>query len=505
MLETKGLILCVSIVLWSSFQSLMANHAGTDRGIIFVTPNLDDDDGDGKPDAEDEIVNGSRDWEDLTAIQVPQSVLGGRPVFTGTGAELYRVVEIKASDSTKATVYIEAKGPRSDRSAATLNFQEDSAPRISFEINVKPFILTSSVDPAREIFIVRIPESESAIEGLESILATIPKAPALTVLGVEKGSDIDVWIQDATEIGVFPNTTISAAFAGLRGKHNNPKMQAEKLDQHFVDIFRGSDRCVLSIGEPLPKRRWIDWFGNLESTPPFADTDGKTFPWGRILVGRQRELGMHDAIMQFLKFQNLQWPPIVLDTSFLLIGHVDEIVNFVPTKTGFKVILASPQLGYELLERLAQNGHKDEVLLAEKAYFRGKFHAETTVGATLQNTKVLTANKNAVEIMAANRERLKRAMNLTDTDIIDLPVVMTPQGWTLWPNPVNGLVLDTHYIAPRPFGPMVGGRDMVEEAIRAQFARTEIKVHFLDVFDAYSSELGETHCGTNAIRHRTQP
>lgn len=35
----------------------------------------------------------------------------------------------------------------------------------------------------------------------------------------------------------------------------------------------------------------------------------------------------------------MRWPPVVVDVSWLAIGHVDEVVTFVPakTKTGFKV------------------------------------------------------------------------------------------------------------------------------------------------------------------------
>ena len=137
-------------------------------------------------------------------------------------------------------------------------------------------------------------------------------------------------------------------------------LDTDILDRYFVTAFPGPNRCVLHIGEPLADRRWMDWFGNLESTPPFIDQNGKAFPWGRILVGRQskgkfateKDLTMQDAVMDFLKNQEVQWPPIVLDTGFLQIGHIDEIINFVPTDTGFKVMLASPTRGRHLLERL---------------------------------------------------------------------------------------------------------------------------------------------------------
>ena len=109
-------------------------------------------------------------------------------------------------------------------------------------------------------------------------------------------------------------------------------------------------------GVPRKNTRWIDWYGNLEATPPYADSHGKRYPYGRVIVGKQRELTMHPGVMKFLEAQGLQWPPFVVDTSWLAIGHVDEVVNFVPAqnKAGFKVLLPSPQAARDMLEVLVE-------------------------------------------------------------------------------------------------------------------------------------------------------
>ena len=110
----------LGILLLSGCQSMDRNPVSEDQGIILVTPNLDDDDGDGIPDAADSIINGLADRKDLTSIQMPASVSKHDLHFSGPGADLYRVVEITQSPSDKATVWIEAKGPKSIDSKATL-------------------------------------------------------------------------------------------------------------------------------------------------------------------------------------------------------------------------------------------------------------------------------------------------------------------------------------------------------------------------------------------------
>ena len=207
---------------------------------------------------------------------------------------------------------------------------------------------------------------------------------------------------------------------------------------------------------------------------------------------------MQDPVMDFLRDQKVQWPPIVMDTSFLMIGHVDEIVNFIPAKSGFKAILASPILGRELLERLSDDGYGDKILL------KGKTKKEITVDMTLSNAKLMAANDSASKIMVNNRNKLMRELNLVETDLIELPIFIKPNGLVLWPNPVNGLVLGDFYIAPKPFGPILEGRDYIEEFCREAFAKTKTVVHFLDVYDRYSMGAGEIHCGTNAIRNRAR-
>ena len=118
----------------------------------------------------------------------------------------------------------------------------------------------------------------------------------------------------------------------------------------------------------------------------------------------------------------------------------------------------------------------------------------------LNNQAIRASNDAAAAVMLENEEILREELGLEDEDIIRVPVVFKKNGWSLWPNIVNGLVLDKHFICPRPFGPEVEGQDAIEAALRASLQEIGVTTHFVDVFDAYSSMAGECHCGTNAVR-----
>src|ERR1044072_3207075 len=88
--------------------------------------------------------------------------------------------------------------------------------------------------------------------------------------------------------------------------------------------------------------------------------------------------------------------------------------------------------------------------------------------------------------------------------MIEIPVMFEVRrggGMALWPNLVNGLTVGSRYIAPRPFGPRINGKDALEEAaLRALERAGGTDVRFVDDFAAYSDMGGEVHCGTNALR-----
>jgi protein-arginine deiminase len=65
---------------------------------------------------------------------------------------------------------------------------------------------------------------------------------------------------------------------------------------------------------------------------------------------------------------------------------------------------------------------------------------------------------------------------------------------------VNMLVINSHCVVPKPFGPIVGGVDQFEKDVRDQLSPLNLTVDFLDCWEEYHVFLGEVHCGTNTLR-----
>ena len=285
----------------------------------------------------------------------------------------------------------------------------------------------------------------------------------------------------------------------LTGLRKEARSSAARLDSHVARRLRRHGVVTVLPGAPRKNTRWIDWYGNIEATPPHTDRLGRRFPYGRVITGKQRELAMHPGVMRFVEAQGVQWPPIVVDTSWLSIGHVDEVVNFVPAKgkAGFKVLLPSPKAARDLLEVLLERG------LQEASVFAGTEN-EMTLGKLRMTIAGASENLAIDEAISRLREQLKKELNLLDSDFVMLPALFQ-RGMAVIPNAVNSVVVNGHLLVPAPRGPRHGEKDAFEEAIRAALAGCDVRVVFIESWNAYHTSAGEIHCGTNTFRRLRDP
>ncbi len=88
--------------------------------------------------------------------------------------------------------------------------------------------------------------------------------------------------------------------------------------------------------------------GNLLVSPPSDD-----FPWGRILFGASAQKANRSEA--FYTAQAIQ-RPIRLDSTWLRVGHVDEMLSIVRGGDGaYRALLMSPRLGYIMLRAVASS------------------------------------------------------------------------------------------------------------------------------------------------------
>jgi protein-arginine deiminase len=86
-------------------------------------------------------------------------------------------------------------------------------------------------------------------------------------------------------------------------------------------------------------------FWGIEVSPPVSG-----YNLGRAVIGNTAD----SSVTDFIDRQGIQ-NRIVCDTSWLLVGHIDEVITFVPYGGGFKVLVADTDLAISLLQQLDVN------------------------------------------------------------------------------------------------------------------------------------------------------
>lgn len=181
-------------------------------------------------------------------------------------------------------------------------------------------------------------------------------------------------------------------------------------------------------------------------------------------------------------------PVININTEWLEVGHVDQMVSFVRTNgnaRGWKLFVASPKLARQMLmTAAASNG--GATLFEGKSWvdFRTgrEIPAMTTIDAILADADLMQANQEAQQWIDDALVILKREVGLTDDDIVEVPFLYKSEQFgdgqggsvSLYiayiPGTVNQLVVGQHTVPPDPFGPVINGQDIFKADLVARYA-----------------------------------
>ncbi|MGK7922155.1 MAG: protein-arginine deiminase domain-containing protein [Trichodesmium sp.] len=468
--------------------------------------NNDDDNGDLIPDWRDEKVNGETDEADLAIvnIQLAENYRDAQIyISTDTDASNYinvfqktefgwQPVDISGTEALipkeKIVLGVEAKqfADRDWKGIVNLKaIAEKNGRQIasdSIQIGVVPWLMSPNTAPVKELHVSD--RGFSNQEFIDKIREIIEKTGATAK--INPGGT--TWMQDTKEIGYvqFPS----------QGEMRNINMVLKanrpgENDQYARTLLK-EDFGWFEVGKPRqldPLNRWADAYGNLEVTPPLPG-----YPMGRIYYGKAGEVGMNPDIIDFIKAQKIQGPPVDIDTSWLMIRHVDEIISFIPDKFGKPLMLiVSPEAGVKLLEELNQQGY------GQAAINRG-LGTQTTVRGALRNPKLIQHNLYLQrEKLNPLIEKLKQEFNLNDEQIIQVPAMFGYSGYAWWPNMVNSVVINGELLVSNPGGALINGRDYTQEKFRRLVANSGLNINFMD--DQYYQELrGNVHDATNTTR-----
>ncbi len=371
-------------------------------------------------------------------------------------------------------------------------------------VRVAPWIMTPNTLPVEEVYAcdtraTQVPNTEFLRE-LKDVCRSLDVPLRVVPVDEHQG---DRWIQDEVEFGFSESPT-----------HMLPVVCDSPRDReldHWSRLQVGPDLGHFQLAGSTPNS--LDSFGNLEVSPPVT-VRGRRYPFGRIVFGgreygdyREASRQMMPELRRFLHAQRVQ-APIELYTDWLTVGHVDEIVSFVPARNekGFQVLLASPRKARAVLARLVEEGHGDAVMF--EGLRRGDPETGRPAAVRVQqltsNLLFWEANETFQTSMDLNREMLLMELDVGEADVVELPVLFwpptasDPRTAAFFPDMVNQLVIGDVSVVPRPYGPRIDGVDAFERAFRD--ALPERDVRFVDDWYAYHEQLGEVHCGTNARR-----
>ncbi|XP_018539401.1 protein-arginine deiminase type-2 isoform X2 [Lates calcarifer] len=362
---------------------------------------------------------------------------------------------------------------------------------------VTPWIMTPNTLQPVEVFVCSTKDNYQFLKGMRNLVAKSGYKLKICHEYVNRG---DRWMQDELEFGYIdsPHHQFPVVLDSPRDGKLQDFPYNELLGPDFGYVTRVAHRRDVSS---------LDSFGNLEVSPPVT-VNGKNYPLGRIIIGvafptATKGRNMTKVVQDFLWAQKVQ-EPIALFSDWLLVGHVDEFLTFVPApdRKGFRLLLASPDAGYKLFRGLQNDGHGQAKL------FEGlKDEEPVTVDDILKNDSLQSENNYVQSCIDWNRDVLKRELGLDDEDIIDLPILFKLE-WdndvfravAYYPDMVNMIVLGKNLGIPKPFGPKVNGRCALEAEMCSLMEGLGLSCMFIDDFASYHKLLGEVHCGSNVRR-----
>jgi len=528
------------LVAFVSFGALGANTSAAspkahrsatqeDRPTNIIIPNIDDDNGDGVPDCFGPVLNVGIDNEILRLLVKPAIAIPAGAAFRVEVMQPWtRLARVFIRDSLRGDFKL-IQGPLAVRSGDEArdgielgvdvsDFADAGRPpQLSLKVlyetkeraplheetiacSVAPFLVSSCLDPAEAVHVVKTGLTAPFVIGLRPLVEAA--GAELKIFEDPALPQHDIWMQDTVEIGIATDgkNVMHVALHGNRG---------EKLDDLFAKSFLGKDFGVIHKGKYRGKSaQWIDWFGNLEVSPP-VKVNGREFKDGRVYTGTQGVRAMHPNVIRFLEAQDSQGPVLRLDTSWLIIGHVDETVSWVPSESGrpYRMLVPSPRLAVEILAKAEKDApgsllNRDTKRKGDKP---GEF--ERPVAEVLSDKPLMAIQDLVQKKIDGVRRTLQDGLGVADEDIIEIPVLFNSLGQEFpgrflseTTNMVNSLLIGKTFIVPDPHGPLVNGKDVLLEAVKDRLEPLGCRVLAVDNFFPYHRYLGEVHCGTNATR-----
>ena len=189
--------------------------------------------------------------------------------------------------------------------------------------------------------------------------------------------------------------------------------------------FRGPDNAAVLQYDPNHPDGMdsLNSFGNFETIPPYTN-GSKHRPLGRIIRGGREDTILYypdKSVDRLVNAQGLQ-NVLYVDTSWLLVGHVDETLMFQKAATRVAGSYSSPiRHSGRLCFRMQATKDMARSISSSAKCGATAHRWKTTIDGVLGNTDVLTASANAAAKIATQVAAIKAETGLTDTESSPCP------------------------------------------------------------------------------------
>ena len=366
--------------------------------------------------------------------------------------------------------------------------------------------------------------------------------PMVRLRVIDQPYGLELWAQDKMEFGwsAFPGRSPGRSPGRNPGRNTLPVVldlpkTTDSLRDYPYDVLLGEVNSATPLhgaahgyARPMNFEPGSNNFesslcygGNVEVVPPVPRA-----PQGRIIMGSHgldmtaRPNRALNRLRHFFDAQELQGPVLLLDVSWLHVGHIDEVMQFVPCEEGaglehkFKIFIASPADALRLLHELPGPLRIKSINQGRKTTGgpgQTKRRWEYTPHEIMDDVDRLTTINRQVQAMIDKRvkEPLIERLGLRTSDFIDLPVLFAGQfrteTATLWPrsayaltpNLANCLVLtqgtDHRILMAQP------GYDPFRSQVVQVAQKNGLNIEFIDTW-FYHTHAGDIHCVTNVRR-----
>ncbi|EUC43321.1 hypothetical protein COCMIDRAFT_38739 [Bipolaris oryzae ATCC 44560] len=398
----------------------------------------------------------------------------------------------------------------------------------SVMLRVAPVLTHSHLDPVQQL--IGVKGNETSTPYLNRFNQQLKAAVNDTGLEDDddfyffSGSD-DIWAQDFMVPGFasMPGPDGPISLRIMIRSPQDERVAGRQLFEYYRDTSIGA---VQQLGG---SRDEINSGGNIETIPPYELINGTSWPAGRLILGNHDK--QSHALLPFFRAQETQ-DPLLLDTDWLLVGHVSEFIQFVPfdSERGWVIMVSDPKVGVNMLQQIKASGQGSQRVFSRNDTVSpspcNNFACQpipvesTTINQILANQDFISVQEQCAKRIEANLQILKQATGVTDDEIIRLPALFKRASLSLSnttsiangtdalkvgaliPGVIDGLVLtgfDT-YVAPNPWGPLVNGTDVFAQTITSLYNSVGLDVVFIDDWNTYHKYGGEIYRGINSVR-----